>query len=199
MAVGAAALLSCDVSTLLPQSAPPPPGAVNTIVVETAQAASTQTAAAMPPTETPTLTPIPSRTPSITPSLTPTFLFLLSTPTRTATFSASSGDYACQLTGQSPEDGTIMKKNQNFTASWTVVNSGQAAWNTNNVDFVYLSGVKMANIKAADLPKSVSPGQSITLTLSMTAPSVPDKYKTAWTLQQGKTAFCRLTVNIVVK
>ncbi len=92
-----------------------------------------------------------------------------------------------------------MKKNQNFTASWTVVNSGQATWNTNNVDFVYLSGAKMANVKAADLPKSVAPGQSITLTLSMLAPNTPNSYKTAWTLQQGKIGFCRLTINIVVK
>ena len=200
LAVAGVLLLSCDMASLLvPQAPALEPGAVNTIVVQTAQAAASQTAAAMPPTETPTLTPVPTRTASVTPSLTPTFLFLLSTPTRTPTVAASSGDFACLLTKQTPDDGATMTKNENFTVSWTVQNSGQATWNSNNVDFVYVSGAKMATVKAADLPKSVAPGQSITLTLSMVAPSSTNNYKTVWTLQQGKNGFCRLTINIVVK
>jgi hypothetical protein len=92
-----------------------------------------------------------------------------------------------------------MSKNENFTVSWTVQNSGQATWNRNNVDFVYVSGAKLATVKAADLPKNVAPEQSITLTLSMVAPGSAGSYKTVWTLQQGKDAFCRLNINIVVK
>ncbi len=190
--------MSCDASSLFTFTAPTPvEGAVNTIVVQTAQAAASQTAAAMPPTETPTLTAVPTQTPSITPSPTPTFIFLLSTLTSTAP--ASGGDLACQLTGQNPEDGTIMSKNNRFTASWTVQNTGQATWDPRSVDFVYVSGVKMASVRAADLPKSVAPEKSITLTLTMTAPSTPGKYKTVWTLQQGKNAFCKLSLNIIVK
>ena len=200
LAAACAVLLSCDVSTLIgPQVGAPQPGTVNTIVVQTAQAAFSQTAAAMPPTLTPTLTTVPSRTPSITPSPTPTFLFLLSTPTRSPVPSAAAGDYACALIDQTPPDDTTMKKNQSFTVKWTVENTGQATWDTNNVDFVYVSGTKMATVRAADLPKSVAPGKSVTLSLSMVAPSSANKYKTVWTLEQGKNSFCKLNISIVVK
>jgi hypothetical protein len=188
------------VSTLLtPQSPAPAAGAVNTIVVQTAQVAQSQTAAALPPTLTPTLTPEPTRTPTETPSPTPTFLFILSTLTKTPTLSASASDYACKLTGQTPADGSTITKKQSFVASWTVQNTGQATWDSQSVDFVYVSGAKLATVKAADLPKNVAPGKSVTLTLNMVAPGGADTYKTAWTLEQGKTSFCRLTITIVVK
>ncbi len=193
-------LISCDVSTLLtPQGPAPAPGAVNTIVVQTAQAAASQTAAALPPTLTPTLTPVPTRTPTQTPLPSPTFLFILSTLTKTPTLSASASDYACQLTGQTPSDGSTMTKKQSFVASWTVENTGQATWDSQSVDFVYVTGAKLATVKATDLPKSVAPGKSVTLSVNMVAPSGADTYKTAWTLEQGKNSFCRLTITIVVK
>lgn len=188
-------------STLIgPQQAPAPaPGAVNTIVVLTAQAAASQTAAALPPTLTPTFTPIPTDTPTETPSPTPTFLFILSTLTKTPTAAVSSSDFSCNLTDQTPADGSSMSKNATFTATWTVRNTGQATWSSNNVDFVYVQGAKLATVKAADLPKTVSPGGSVKLSLSMVAPNAANTYKTVWTLQQGKTSFCRLTLTIVVK
>lgn len=193
-------LLSCDVSTLIgPQAAAPQPGAVGTIVVQTAEAANSQTAAAMPPSETPTPSAVPTRTASVTPSPSPTFIFVLATPTRSPVPSAAAGDYACLLVDQSPPDGSTMKKNQNFTVKWTVQNSGQATWDSGSVDFVYVSGAKLATVRAADLPKSVASGQTIALSLNMVAPSSTNKYKTVWTLQRGKDPFCRLTINIVVK
>jgi hypothetical protein len=195
-----AVLLSCDISTLIgPQAAAPEPGAVGTIVVQTAQAAYSQTAAAMPPTETPTLTPVPTRTATVAPSPTPTFIFVLATPTRSPVPSAAAGDYACLLVDQNPPDGSTIKKNQSFTVKWIVQNSGKATWDSGSVDFVYVSGTKLATVRAADLPKSVAPGQNITLSLNMVAPSSTNKYKTVWTLERGKDAFCRLTINIVVK
>jgi hypothetical protein len=57
------------------------PGAIRIFAAQTAAAASTQTAALLPPTLTPSVTPFPSRIPSITPTATPTFVFLLPTST----------------------------------------------------------------------------------------------------------------------
>jgi Ig-like domain from next to BRCA1 gene len=185
----------------MPAQAPaaPPPGAVNTIVVQTARAAASQTAAALPPTLTPTLTPSPTRTPTLTPSPSPTFLFLLSSPTRTATLAASTGDLGCQLTDQTPADGSTLSKGQTFTATWTVDNIGQSGWDSASVDFVYVTGDKLATVKAVDLPKTVMPGGHVTLKVPMTAPTAAGSYKTAWTLQQGKNKpFCRLTLSIKV-
>lgn len=198
-------LISCDVSTLVapaPAVTPLPPQAIDTIIVQTAQAASTQTAALIPPTLTPTLTPLPTRTPSQTPSPTPTFIFRLATLTRTPktpTAGPATKDFACSLTDQSPADGAVMSKNQSFSVSWTVQNTGISKWDSNSVDFVYASGAKLTSLKAVDLPKSVAAGESITLKLTMQAPSSADTYKTVWTLESGKDVFCRLDLTIVVK
>ena len=56
------------------------PGAVQIIVVQTAGAASTQTAAAMSSLATPSFTPLPNQLPSEIPADTPTFVFILPTP-----------------------------------------------------------------------------------------------------------------------
>src|SRR5258708_10088167 len=57
------------------------PGAINILAAQTAAAASTETAALIPPTLTPSLTPFPSQTSPASPSVTPTFIFRLSSPT----------------------------------------------------------------------------------------------------------------------
>ncbi len=195
-------LISCDLSTLVGPAAPAPvPGAVNTIVVLTAAAAGTQTAASIPPTWTPTFTPSPSRTPTITPSPTPTFRFFLFTATSVPETAAAGapGDYQCSLTDQTPADGTTFSKGETFQTVWTVKNTGSVVWDTNTVDFAYVSGTKLASIKLADLPKSVAVGKSIGLKLTMTAPSTVNTYQTTWSLQQGNNRFCKVTLSIVVK
>lgn len=198
-------LISCDVSTLVapaPQVTALPPAAIDTIVVMTAQAASTQTAALVPPTLTPTLTPLPTRTPSETPTPTPTFLFLLATLTRTPktpTLGPPSKDLSCSLSNQTPGDGAVMSKNQSFSVTWTVQNTGSGTWDSNSIDFAYASGAKLSSSKLLDLPKSVAPGESVKLTVNMVAPGSADTYKTVWALESGKNTFCRLDLTIKVK
>ncbi len=191
-------------STLVgPQAVPTSvPGAVGTIVAQTAAAAATQTAELIPATFTPTMTPSPTKTPTVTPSPTPTFLFILATLSKTpvvSTAGPSGKDFSCALTGQTPADGATMSKNESFSANWTVQNNGSTNWDSRNIDFVYASGTKFTSLKAVDLPKSVAAGESITLKITMQAPSQPDTYKTVWTLESGKNTFCRLDLTIVVK
>ena len=189
-------------STLLAPAPVPTlsPGSFNTIVAQTAGAAATQTAALLPPTLTPTATLPPTRTPTQTPSLTPTFLFILPTLTRTPTpgESSASGGLGCALVSQSPQDDSKMSKNQAFTMSWKVRNTGSATWDENAVDFVYVSGAKLADVKAVDLPKSVEPDGTVTLKVDMVAPSRSGSVRTVWALHQGKTDFCRLNITINV-
>jgi hypothetical protein len=92
-----------------------------------------------------------------------------------------------------------MSKNQSFSVSWTVQNTGGAAWDSRSIDFVYTGGTKLSSLKALDLPKSVAPGESVTLKVTMVAPGSPDTYKTVWMLESGKNTFCRLDITIVVK
>jgi Ig-like domain-containing protein len=196
--------LGCDVSVLLPASpALPPavPGAVDTIVAMTAGAAQTLTAVVTTPSATPTWTPLPTHTATVTPSLTPTFVFRLGTPTsaKTATPTGqSSGDFGCRLISQSPEDGSHFAPKTNFDATWKVKNTGTATWDSGSVDFVYFSGIKMYKNAAYDLQKSVSPGDTISLTAAMIAPKNNGNYTTVWSLQRGNDDFCHVDLKIRV-
>jgi hypothetical protein len=200
-------VISCDASVLLPSVAAPPtldPGAVRTIIAGTAAAAETQTAANIPPTQTPTLTPPPTWTPTPLPSLTPTFIFLLRSPTpsRTATSELDYlGSLACKLISQTPSDGAQFDPGSDFDAIWKVQNVGTAAWDSNSIDFVYFSGDKLYknNNKIYDLANSVSVNGTISLIADMTAPDDPGKYKTVYTLRMNQDDFCHVTLTIKVR
>ena len=77
-------MLACALPSLAPTPAPLPTFDTNslyTVIVETANAAATQTALKLPPTFTPTLTLVPTKTPTVIPSPTATFYFVVATIT----------------------------------------------------------------------------------------------------------------------
>jgi hypothetical protein len=53
--------------------------------------------------------------------------------------------------------------------------------------------------KLYDIPKTVEPGQSITIVVDMIAPDKAGTYSTNWALVKGSTVLCNLPVTIVVK
>jgi len=198
-------VISCDLASLVPPAAPipsPVPGAVDTIVAQTAAAASTQTAANAPPTSPASSTPPPSNTPTPTPSPTPTFFFVLAslTPTRRPTSTSETvAGFGCQLVSQSPADGSHFAKKQNFKATWKIKNTGKEPWDSGSVDFTYLSGSKMfVGSQAYDLPDSVGVDGSVSLSVPMAAPKNSGEFRTVWTLRQGKADFCHVDLQIVV-
>lgn len=188
----------------MPAEVPTPlvPGVVNTIVVQTAVAASTQTAAVAPSASfTPSFTPLPTKTPSVTPSSTATFIFILSTPTRftpTATPGSGIAGYNCDVTGQSPADGTPFNPGANFDAQWTVANTGSKNWSATNVDVVYVSGSKFYKQSIYDLGTTVKVGDTYTVVVGMVAPKNSGSYTTRWGLRTGKDVFCTMSLTIVV-
>ncbi len=189
-------LIGCDVSTFMsPQQIPTPiPGAINLIAAQTAAAAATETAALLPPTLTPTLTPFPTKTPSDTPTVTPTFVFFLITSTPT-----SGGTFACYLISQVPQGGANFHTNQTFTAQWQLTNSGSAGWPQASVSLKYVDGQQFSNVNVVNLPKTIVPGDSVTLTIDMTTPNKTGKYTADWTLADGSQTFCPLSLRITVK
>jgi hypothetical protein len=201
-------LISCDLSTLVTPVVPTPLP-LDTVIALTAAAASaqtalasTQTAAANTATATASPTPIPSKTPTLTPSPSPTFIFVLAslTPTPiTPTLEPPSTTYACQLTDQTPADGAVVAPGVDFEVTWTVRNTGVQTWDSNNTDFIFLSGAKLSKAKVADLPQSVTSGGTIDLKLTLSSPVDSGTYKTAWTLRSGNTEFCKLTLTIKIK
>ena len=191
------------------------PNELNTIIAQTANAALSQTAAAMPTaTFTPTLTPTrPS--PTSSPTATSTVIFVLSTPTLqvipTFTFISSGGggsssgggtssaNYACQILSVNPANGSSMNGQTDFDAIWSVKNTGQKTWDKNSVDFVYDSGTKMNKVAGYDLDSNVSSGSTTSLGADMEAPKNSGNYTTTFTLKVGDNEFCKMSITINVK
>jgi hypothetical protein len=200
-------VVSCDISTLVNTVPTSVPGSVDTIVAMTAGAAATRTAALFTETLTPSFTPLPTLIPLDTPTVTPTFIFILSSPTSipggvitpVTPITTTSVDYDCQLTGQTPANGSTEPAGSDFVVIWTVANTGSKLWDNNDVDFIYFSGAQLYKSKIANLPNTVESGKAISLKITFTAPQKSGTFKTVWALQRGKNIFCTMPLTIVVQ
>jgi len=205
-------ILGCATPVLV---TPPPsvsePGVAEIIIVQTADAAQTQTMVALPPTSTPTLIPLPTRTATISPTPTATLLFLRPTNTELPEgffedevgtddgnssedeesdgFQRTPPEWACRVLSKSPRNGDIVT-GDSFKAIWTVQNTGTQTWPKKSVDVVYASGARLNHGKPYyDIPAAVAPGGTVTISVTMYVRLSKD-YNTRWTLKIGKTEFC---------
>lgn len=167
-------ILGCGTPALV---TPPPsasgPGSVETIIVQTAEAARTQTAIVLPPSATPSLIPSPTKTSTVTPTPTATILFLIATntsvPTATSVFVGSGGgstgagsgtgsggsgsgfvkptatpqEWTCRVLSKSPANNTVITAGTSVKTTWTVQNTGTKTWPKQGVDVVYQSGARL--------------------------------------------------------
>ncbi|HEX2993286.1 MAG TPA: NBR1-Ig-like domain-containing protein [Anaerolineales bacterium] len=204
----ALALVMACVPSLTTESVPTvDPGAIDTLIVQTANAASSQTAAVLPvlPSTTMTWTPVPTRnteTPTPTATSTVIFVFFSPTPVIIPTFTASgsaSDTYACQVISVSPTDGTSFSPREDFDAIWVVKNIGKKKWDRSTVNYAFASGDKFHTISSYDLSESLGSGNILELGVNMQAPKDPGIYTTTWTLRAGKKSFCPLNLTIRVK
>jgi hypothetical protein len=198
--------LACVIPSLAPTPAPLPtvdPNFLVTAIVETANAAATQTALKLPPTFTPTMTIVPTKTPTITPSPTATFYFVVATITVPPTqipLGVSEQKYDCQIISQTPSNNSVIAKSSVFEARWLVANIGKSGWDSNNADYHYTGGSRLHRGGIVrDLESSVSPGNTIELALSMQSPAEAGTYSTSWKLNVGKEEFCPLDLTIIVE
>lgn len=183
------------------------PNVIGTYIAQTANAANSQTAVALPTlTPTVTSTPTPRNTASPEPSATNTVIYIFPTSTRaivpTVTGSngaTSSNKYDCQVLSVTPANGTFFNARTDFDARWKVINIGQSEWDGNTVDYVYLSGDQFHKVAGYDLGKTVNKGETRELIVDMVAPKKPGTYTTTWTLRAGNQSFCALTLTINVK
>ena len=211
LAIAAILVLSCDVSTLAApqQISTSAPGAIGTIVAQTAAVAASQTAALIPPTLTPSFTPFPTKTASVTPSPTQTFIFKLPTavkPTRTNTprpssgggGAASAGRWSCNWVGQNPVNSTHFAPGANFNATWTVTNTGDGPWLHTTVDIVFAGGSNLSSVTLYDTTTDTPVGSNYVVSVPMKAPSTGGTYSMIWSLQAGVTVFCSMPLTIIV-
>lgn len=199
-------MFACVIPSLAPAPAPLPtfdPNSLFTAIVETADAAATQTALKLPPTPTPTITLVPTKTPSITPSPTATFYFVVATITSPPTqipVGSSNLAYDCQILSQIPSNNTVFASSSVFEARWLVANIGKSGWDSNNADYRYTGGSRLHQGGVVrDLEASVSPGGTIELVVSMQSPADPGTYSTSWKINVGKNEFCSMELTIIVQ
>lgn len=182
------------------------PNQIDQFIAQTANAALTQTAKALPTsTGTATITPTPGTfTPS--PTFTATVIFLLpsATPTITPTFALGGGgtsedDFACEVLSVTPVSGTSFRGRESFDVTWKVRNIGQRKWNEDVVHYFYESGTEMHLVDSFAFGSDVSSGDTVNLVVEMEAPRDPGVYSTTWALRRGSNSFCQLFLTINVR
>ncbi len=217
--VVALGILGCASPVLVTSPPAPVSEPVETIIVQTAAVAQTQTARVLPPTKTQTTTPAATPTITITPTPTATFLFTFQTVTSLPEDlfadddwydededsgyvkpTATTSPWDCRVLSKSPPKGTVIKGGTDFTAVWVVENTGTKTWPKQGVDIVYHSGAHLHDGKPYfDIPTAIGPGGKVTITVSMTAPKLSKTYSTRWSLRVGQRDFCAVKFSIEVK
>jgi hypothetical protein len=203
-----ALVTACVIPGLAAPIPTPEPGAVNTFIVQTANAASTRTAQALPSnTPTATWTPTPRDTASPTPSATRQFVFIL--PGSTSSLSAptlagisngtSNSNYGCTIFSTEPANNTVFAPRTDFIATWGVKNIGKKDWFRATMDYVYVSGDKLHKVSSYALPKGVEPGKNVYLPVDMETFKNPGRYTTTWALVAENVYFCKLTLTVIVQ
>ncbi len=150
-----------------------------------AAAVSTQLASLPTMTVAPSATP---ETPTVTPS--PTVITIVPTQTITSTppypypyitWTPSTCDYSAFLADLDIVDYSKIPPGTTFTKTWRIKNIGTCTWTT-QYRFQYISGDPMG-ADTIYLPRAVPPGETIDLSLQMTAPDVEEDYSNFWRLR----------------
>ena len=109
------------------------------------------------------------------------------TPVPTTPIPGSGCDKAQFITDVTVPDGTLFAPGATFKKTWRLKNIGTCTWTT-SYSLVFSSGEKMGGPTSAPFPTSVAPGQTVDLTVNLTAPSVGGTYRGNWMLKNASSA-----------
>ena len=142
----------------------------------TIQAVVTQTLVAMTqnaPTSLPaTATPVPATSTPVPPTATNTAI-----PT-----AVSYCDWVLFISDVTIPDGTQLYAGEVFTKTWRLQNRGTCTW-TPDYMLVYTGGDQMGSTAAVRLPGNVGPGQSVDVSVTLTAPAAAGYHAGYWMLR----------------
>jgi hypothetical protein len=81
-------------------------------------------------------------------------------------------------------DGTVFTPGTVFGKTWRLKNIGTCTWST-SYQLVFDSGEIMSGPSSVNLPQSVAPGQTVDLTINLTAPTAAGSYRGYWKFQNS--------------
>ncbi|HEX9840868.1 MAG TPA: NBR1-Ig-like domain-containing protein, partial [Anaerolineales bacterium] len=128
-------------------------------------AAPPPTVTGTPPTSTPTNTPGPV----------------------TVTVPPSSCDRAQFVADVTVPDGTVFAPGATFTKTWRLKNVGSCPWTT-SYQLVFFSGEQMGAPSSAAFPKNVAIGETVDISVNMTAPTTPGTHLGYWMFKNASGA-----------
>ncbi|MFZ5912261.1 MAG: NBR1-Ig-like domain-containing protein [Chloroflexota bacterium] len=100
---------------------------------------------------------------------------------------AATCDWAQFIADVTVPDGTSYAPGTAFRKTWRLKNIGSCTWTTSYA-LVFDSGEKMGAPSAVNFPTSVAPGQTVDLSVDMTAPSSAGHYFSYWKLRNASGA-----------
>ena len=175
VAVIISAMLACNMPSNTPNQ--PNPDAVLTAAALTVQAQLTTSAATLsaantatsaPSANTPTFTPVPLSTST-------------SVPVATATSSCDSAQFMADV---SYPDNTPVPAGTVFNKIWKLKNTGTCTW-TPSYAIVFSSGEQMGGPTTQALTGNVNPGQTVDVSIFLTAPSTTGTHTGYWILRNA--------------
>ncbi len=81
-------------------------------------------------------------------------------------------------------DGTSFAPGEAISKTWRLKNVGTCSWTTSYA-IVFVSGAQMGAPAVVNLPSAVAPGQTVDVTVNMTAPTTPGTYRGYWKLRNA--------------
>ena len=127
------------------------------------------------------ITPVPTQTPELNlPTFTPS---PTTSPTQVSN-PQSQCDRVAFVKDVSIPDGTVVSPGSSFVKTWRLRNKGTCSW-TPAYSLIFASGHQMKGPISVSLPGNVNPGETIDISVTLTAPTTEGHYIGYWMLQNA--------------
>jgi len=127
------------------------------------------------------LTPTATVTPTITPTATLAPTTAVGSPTVAITLAPTGSANQGEFISQSVPDDTKVNPGSTFTMTWTIKNVGTTTWSTSYLIRFY-AGETFGTKSSQPMPKTVAPGETVDITMSLKAPTAAGTYEGTWVL-----------------
>ena len=194
-----AAMLVIALACNVPLSQPPvqDPNAAFTAAAQTVAAHLTQAAQGQPSSTATPIPALPSASPA--PTLAPTLPVPTFSPPTSVPLPTQQCDQAAFVTDVTVPDGSVVTKSQAFTKTWRLKNVGSCSW-TPSYAVVFFSGESMGGPTVQALTGNVNPGQTVDISVNLTAPSKNGNYVGYWKLRNASgVTFTQFYVQVTVQ